>query len=237
MELTRTTTQGGGRQCPVEFATSIQDTLQKVAEISADTRMTPRQQEDALVAFVSATHVQVQGVLTAYLAVLVAVAAEMLVLLLNDQRNLGSSQAANWNTVSQKLGTYCSLSMNYGSSFQKRVTKLAKADKDFRVRMYAEMRNIRPFTLIALEERMEQLKIETSPQSSKSAGFDEISGAICAGNSMESDYYGRKRRRLLRKKTTGSSGESNPREVPLESERERTGNSRRPPFLNNMGYD
>jgi hypothetical protein len=25
--------------------------------------------------------------------------------------------------------------------------------------------------------------------------------------------------------------------VPLESERERTGNFRRPPFLNNMGYD
>ncbi len=37
--------------------------------------------------------------------------------------------------------------------------------------------------------------------------------------------------------TTGLSGESNPREVPLESERERIGNFRRPPFLNRMGYD
>ena len=42
MELTRRTTEDDARQCAVEFATSIQDTLQKVAEVSADTRMTPR---------------------------------------------------------------------------------------------------------------------------------------------------------------------------------------------------
>ena len=47
----------------------------------------------------------------------------------------------------------------------------------------------------------------------------------------------RVQRRLSRKKTTGLSGESNPREAPLESERERTGNFRRPSFLNSMGYD
>jgi hypothetical protein len=47
----------------------------------------------------------------------------------------------------------------------------------------------------------------------------------------------RVQRRFSRKKTIGSSDGSNPREVPLESERERTGNFRRPPFLNNMGYD
>ncbi len=47
----------------------------------------------------------------------------------------------------------------------------------------------------------------------------------------------RVQRRLSRKKTIGSSGGSNPREVPLETERERTDNFRRPPFLNNMGYD
>jgi hypothetical protein len=41
MELTRRTTEDGARQCAVEFATSIQDTLQKVAEVSADTTMTP----------------------------------------------------------------------------------------------------------------------------------------------------------------------------------------------------
>ena len=47
----------------------------------------------------------------------------------------------------------------------------------------------------------------------------------------------RVQRRLSLKKTTGLSGGSNPREVHLESERERTGNFRRPPLLNNMGYD
>ena len=45
----------------------------------------------------------------------------------------------------------------------------------------------------------------------------------------------RVQRRFSRKKTIGSSGGSNPHEVLLESERERTGNFRRPPFLNNMG--
>jgi hypothetical protein len=39
----------------------------------------------------------------------------------------------------------------------------------------------------------------------------------------------------VRKKTTGSSGGSNPREVPPESKWERTGNPRKPPSLNNMG--
>ena len=161
------------RPCAATLAASLHDQLQKVAAVCVDKTMTPMQQQAALAACVADAGATVQGVLSAYLSVLVAVAAEMLTVL--DRTNL-LSRKDNLETVSQSLPAFGSLRMQYGSMFQKLATRLSKATTDFRVRVYTDMRGMQHFTLAALSSRMRQLGFEGPSESV--TGREFLTGSV-----------------------------------------------------------